>query len=51
MNQEKAVQFIMNFYGVEYNIACEFYQDEIAAYVQLLEMQNEHTTHSSAASA
>jgi hypothetical protein len=43
MNQEKAVQFIMNFYNVNRKIACELYADEIAAYVQLLEMHDEES--------
>ena len=33
--EEKAVEFIMGFYGVSRDIACKYYQDEIQAYMKL----------------
>jgi hypothetical protein len=33
--EEKAIQFIMEFYHVTRDVACEFYWDEIEAYMKL----------------
>ena len=35
-NQEKAIQYVMEFYRVSREVACEFYWDEIESYMQLL---------------
>jgi hypothetical protein len=43
MNKEKAILFVMEFYQINREIAIELYQDEIEAYVQLLEMCDERT--------
>lgn len=33
---EKAILFVMVFYHVSREVACEFYRDEIEAYMKLL---------------
>ena len=35
MNEEKAILYIMEFYRVSREVACEFYRDEIEAYMSL----------------
>ncbi len=34
---ERAIQYIMEFYRVSRDVACEFYWDEIEAYMKLME--------------
>jgi hypothetical protein len=34
MNEERAILYIMEFYGVSRDVACEFYWDEIEAYMK-----------------
>lgn len=38
MNEEKAIQYIMQFYRVSREVACEFYWDEVVAYMKLFEV-------------
>ena len=35
MNEEQAIMFVMEFYQVSREDACELYQDEIKAYMEL----------------
>jgi|DEB19_MinimDraft_3_1074340.scaffolds.fasta_scaffold44160_6 hypothetical protein len=34
---ERAIQYIMEFYRVSRDVACEFYWDEIEAYMKLMQ--------------
>ena len=36
MNEEQAILFVMDFYQVSREVACELYWDEIEAYMQLM---------------
>jgi len=37
MNEEKAIQFVMEFYQVSREVACDLYWDEVQAYIRLME--------------
>lgn len=37
MNEEQAISFVMDFYQVSREVACELYWDEIEAYMKIKE--------------